>query len=37
MTRLLAALERDFGGVLGWLRTQDWTEADTEAVRAKLR
>jgi protein-tyrosine phosphatase len=37
MTRLLAALERDFGGVLGWLSTQDWTEADTEAVRAKLR
>jgi protein tyrosine/serine phosphatase len=37
MARLLAALDRDFGGVLGWLDAQGWTGADTEALRAKLR
>lgn len=37
MARLLAALDRDFGGVLGWLDTQGWSGDDTEALRAKLR
>lgn len=37
MARLLAALDRDFGGVLGWLETQGWGGQDTEALRAKLR
>ena len=37
MARLLAALDRDFGGVLGWLDTHGWSGDDTEALRAKLR
>ncbi len=37
MARLLAALERDHGGVLGWLANHGWTEADTERLRSKLR
>ena len=37
MARLLAALDRDFGGVLGWLDAQGWSGDDTEALRAKLR
>ncbi len=37
MARLLAVLDRDFGGVLGWLATQGWGRADTERLRGKLR
>ncbi len=37
MARLLAALDRNFGGVLGWLDTQGWSSDDTAALRAKLR
>ncbi|MFZ1287748.1 MAG: tyrosine-protein phosphatase [Candidatus Phosphoribacter sp.] len=37
MERLLAVLDRDFGGVLGWLSSQGWTPQDTMALRAKLR
>lgn len=37
MAMLLDTLDADFGGVLGWLATRGWTEADTAALRATLR
>ncbi|MGB8384180.1 MAG: tyrosine-protein phosphatase [Dermatophilaceae bacterium] len=37
MARLLGTLDTRHGGVLGWLATQGWTDADTQRLRAKLR
>ncbi len=36
MARLLGTLDTRHGGVLGWLATQGWTDADTARLRAKL-
>ncbi|EWT03447.1 protein tyrosine phosphatase [Intrasporangium oryzae NRRL B-24470] len=36
MRLLLAALERHYGGVHGWLGGHGWTPADTERLRRKL-
>jgi protein tyrosine/serine phosphatase len=37
MRRLVEVLDRSYGGVLGWLAAQGWTDADTARLRAKLR
>lgn len=37
MAMVFDALDRRFGGAQGWLSTQGWTEADSAALRAKLR
>ncbi|MFC0861550.1 tyrosine-protein phosphatase [Sphaerimonospora cavernae] len=37
MTRFLARLDRRFGGPLGWLTANGWTDGDTRALRARLR
>ncbi|WP_433500435.1 tyrosine-protein phosphatase [Sphaerimonospora sp. CA-214678] len=37
MTRFLAGLDRRFGGPLGWLTANGWTDDDTRALRARLR
>ncbi|MDQ2755144.1 MAG: tyrosine-protein phosphatase [Actinomycetota bacterium] len=37
MRMMLAVLERDHGGVEGWLATQGWTPDETARLRAKLR
>lgn len=37
MARLLGALDTRHGGVLGWLRANGWTDADTRRLLAKLR
>ncbi|WP_214106742.1 tyrosine-protein phosphatase [Acrocarpospora catenulata] len=37
MNRFLLTLEERFDGPLGWLAAQGWTEADTGALRARLR
>jgi protein tyrosine/serine phosphatase len=36
MRLLLGTLEARYGGALGWLDTQGWTDADTERLRTKL-
>ncbi|GAB2480187.1 tyrosine-protein phosphatase [Jatrophihabitans fulvus] len=36
MEHLLATVERDHGGVRGWLRAHGWTEDDAAALRAQL-
>jgi len=36
MRLLLGTLEARYGGALGWLDTQGWTDADTNRLRAKL-
>ena len=36
MRMLLGTLGERYGGVLGWLDTQGWTDADTEGLRHKL-
>ena len=37
MAQFLSTLDDRFGGPLGWLHGQGWTEADTEALRGRLR
>ncbi len=37
MRLLLGALDDHYGGVLGWLTGQGWTNDDTDALHAKLR
>lgn len=37
MARLLDTLDREHGGVLGWLAGHGWTGSDTERLVAKLR
>lgn len=37
MARLLGHLDTRHGGVLGWLESRGWTDADTARLRAKLR
>lgn len=36
MDDVLAAVDREFGGIPAWLRAHGWTEADATALRAKL-
>ncbi|GAA4559425.1 tyrosine-protein phosphatase [Planotetraspora kaengkrachanensis] len=36
MAQFFATLEDRFGGPLGWLGANGWTDADTEAMRARL-
>jgi protein-tyrosine phosphatase len=36
MRLLLGALDERYGGALGWLGEQGWSEADTEGLRRKL-
>jgi len=36
METVLSELDASHGGVVGWLSTHGWTEADTSAVKAKL-
>ncbi|MBX6169582.1 MAG: tyrosine-protein phosphatase [Thermobispora bispora] len=37
MDQFLSTLEIRFGGPLGWLHSHGWTDADTEALRSRLR
>jgi len=36
ITRVLEAIDADFGSVPGWLRTAGWTQAQVDQLRAKL-
>ncbi len=36
MLEVLDAIDADFGGVLPWLASQGWTDADTQQLQAKL-
>jgi protein tyrosine/serine phosphatase len=36
MRLLLGTLDARYGGALGWLATQGWTDADTDRLRTKL-
>ena len=37
MDQFLSTLDTRFGGALGWLRAHGWTDAETEALRGRLR
>lgn len=36
MQTFLGYLDREYGGPLGWLKRQGWTDADTDALRSRL-